>query len=196
MRIRNLSSKTHILFSLSLLIALLPVALAAETYEVDASHSTVIFRVKHSGVSYFYGRFKALSGVFTFDEADPAKNRVEIEVLADSVDTENERRDRHLRSPDFFNVKQFPVITFKSKAVNKVEGDTYEITGDLSLHGITKTSTLQAKQTGVGKNRRGHALAGFEAMFTIMRSDFGMTYRLDGLGDEVKLIVSLEGVSR
>ena len=196
MRTQHLFPKTFALVILSLLIGLLPLAMAENTYEVDARHSSVLFRVKHLGTSYFYGRFNELSGRITLDEEDPTKSRVEIEINTESVDTFNQRRDQHLRSPDFFNVKQFPVIAFKSKGVKKLDEDTYEITGDLSLHGETKTLTVQAKQTGFGKNRRGNELAGFEMTFTIKRSEFGMTFMLNGLSDDVKLIVSLEAVDR
>ncbi|MBI1927216.1 YceI family protein [Candidatus Poribacteria bacterium] len=195
-QIQDLFSKTRLFFTVSLLIGLSSLTATANIYEVDPSHSTVLFRAKHLGASHFYGRFNELSGAFTIDENDPAKSKVEIEVRAESVDTFNERRDQHLKSPDFFNAKQFPVITFKSKAVNKLEADTYEVTGDFFLHGVTKTLTVKVKQTGVGKNRRGNQLIGFETTFTIKRSEFGMNYMLDGVSDEVSLIISLEAASQ
>jgi polyisoprenoid-binding protein YceI len=196
MRTQHGFSETFVLVILSLLIGLSPLALATTTYEVDATHSSVLFRVKHLETSYFYGRFNEISGNITLDKEAPTKSRVALEIKAESVDTFNERRNQHLKSPDFFNVKQFPVIAFKSKSVKRLDADTYEITGDLTLHGVTKTLTIQAKQTGTSKNRRGNELVGFETTFTIKRSEFGMNFMLNGLSDEVKLIVSLECVSR
>ena len=124
MRIQNPFFKSFITFSLSLLIIPIWEASAAETYSVDAGHSSVIFRAKHYGATNFYGRFNELSGSLTLDTDDPTKSSIELEVRAESVDTFSERRDRHLRSPDFFNAKQFPVISFKSKSVKALEDDT------------------------------------------------------------------------
>src|SRR5438128_2317015 len=100
---------------------------AADTYQIDPVHSAFLFRIKHMNISYSYGRFNSSTGQIAIDE-DPAKCGVNIEVKADSVDTADAKRDQHLKGPDFFNAKQFPTISFKSKAVKK-EGAGYEVTG-------------------------------------------------------------------
>lgn len=169
---------------------------AADTYEVDASHSMIIFRAKHMGVSYNYGRFNEFSGNLAVDETDATNSMIELEVKAASVDTGNEKRDQHLRSPDFFNAKQFPVITFKSTEVKKVDEDTLEVTGDLGLHGVKKSVTVEVAITGKGKNQQGTALIGFETTFTIKRSEFGMDYGIGAVSDDIRITVSVEGMKK
>ena len=166
---------------------------AAMTYEIDATHSMIIFRAKHSGVSYNYGRFNDFTGEITMDE-DISKSTVELEVKTASVDTANKKRDQHLRSSDFFSAKQFPVITFKSTKVSAKEGkaDVLEVTGDLELHGVKKSITVDVEITGRGKNREGGSLIGFESTFTIKRSEFGMTYGIGNVSDDIRLTISVE----
>ena len=170
-------------------------AAAAGTYQIDTAHSMILFRAKHNGVSYNYGRFNEFSGKIAMDEADISKSTVAFEVKTASVDTANDKRDQHLRSPDFFSAKQFPVITFKSTKVSMKEGaeDVLEVTGDLEMLGTQKSITVDVAITGKGKNRQGESLIGFESIFTINRSDFGMTYGVGGpVSDEIRLIVTIE----
>jgi polyisoprenoid-binding protein YceI len=167
-------------------------ALAADAFQVDTVHSTVQFRVKHMNVSYAYGRFNDVSGKFLLDEADPAKSVFDLSIKADSIDTANTKRDMHLKNTDFFNAKQFPTITFKSKTVTKV-GTAYDVVGDLNLHGVTKPVTFRLTSTGTGKGMAGGTLAGVEASTIIKRSDFGMTFMVGPVGDEVTVTVALEG---
>lgn len=171
-------------------------AIAAESYDIDAYHSSVLFKVNHMGAANFYGRFNDVSGEVTFDDKNPAKSSVNITVNADSVDTNVKKRDDHLRSPDFFNSKQFPTITFKSKKVEKVNDKAFKVTGDLSLHGVTKTVSFTFNKTGEGKNPKGQKIVGGETSFNLKRSDFGMDY-MQGpgmLGNDITLILSFEGV--
>jgi len=171
-------------------------AMATETYDIDMYHSSVLFKVNHLGASNFYGRFNDISGTVVFDDKNPSKSSVSITVKADSVDTNSKKRDDHLKSPDFFNSKQFPLITFKSKKVEKVNDKTFKVTGDLSIHGVTKQVSFNFNKTGEGKNPKGQKIAGGETSFTIKRSDFGMDY-MQGpgmLGDDITLILSFEGV--
>ncbi len=162
----------------------------ADTFQVDPVHSSMMFRVKHMGVANFYGRFNSIAGSFSLDD-DASKNSFQVEIQTGSVDTAQKKRDDHLKSPDFFNAVQFPKITFKSVEVKK-SGDAFDVTGDLSLHGVTKAVTAKVTRTGTG-NMRGRQIAGVEAVLTIKRSDFGMTFSLDSLGDEVYIVISLEG---
>lgn len=171
----------------------LPASAAADAYTLDPDHCFVVFRIKHLGVSYTYGRFNGISGTVALDDQNPEKSSLAVEIKADSVDTHNEKRDKHLKSPDFFNVSEFPIIAFKSTSVKK-SGDEYEVTGDLTLHGVTKSVTIPFERTGSGQGMKGEERAGGEAELTVKRSDYGMTYMLDKVGDEVLLKVSLEGI--
>lgn len=175
-----------------------PVAEAATTYEIDTSHSMIIFRAKHKGISYNYGRFNEFGGSLTIDETDISKSTVQFEVKAASIDTANKKRDQHLRSPDFFSAKQFPVITFKSTEVKMKEGteDTLAVTGDLELLGVKKSITVDVAITGKGKGERGESVIGFETIFTIQRSEFGMTYGVGAVSDDVRLIVTIEAAQK
>ena len=175
-----------------------PVVEAAATYEIDTSHSMIIFRAKHKGISYNYGRFNEFGGNLTIDETDISKSTIEFEVKAASIDTANKKRDQHLRSPDFFSAKQFPVITFKSTEVKMKEGseDTLAVTGDLELLGVKKSITVDVAITGKGKGERGESIIGFETVFTIQRSEFGMTYGVGAVSDAVRLTVTIEAAQK
>jgi polyisoprenoid-binding protein YceI len=168
------------------------VALAADAFQVDAVHSSILFKVKHMDVSYTRGRFNEVSGKFLLDESNPERSSFDLSINAESVDTANAKRDLHLKNADFFNAKQFPKITFKSKSVAKTSAG-YSVSGDLTLHGVTKPVTIVVTPVGTGKGMRGEAVAGVEASLTIKRSDFGMTYMVGPVGDEVQVTASLEG---
>jgi polyisoprenoid-binding protein YceI len=166
----------------------------ADLYKVDPVHSSVVFRVKHFGVVNVYGRFNEISGTISFDKENPSKSAVDFSVPVESVDTHVQKRDQHLKSPDFFNAKQFPVITFKSKEVKKTDEDTYEMTGDFTLHGVTKSLTIEFKKGGEAKGMQNEYRSGGETQFTIKRSEYGMNFMLNGVGDEVNVMVAIEGV--
>jgi polyisoprenoid-binding protein YceI len=168
---------------------------AADTFKIDPVHSSVVFSVTHLGVTNFYGRFNDIKGTVVLDKADPSKSSVDLTIPVESVDTKNEKRDQHLKSPDFFNAKQFPVMTFKSKKIEG-SGDAFAVTGDFTLHGVTKPLTLEVKKVGEGKGMEGEIRAGGETHFTIKRSDHGMDFMQGPLGDEINIIVSLEGVKQ
>ena len=163
-------------------------------YEIDTTHSMIIFRAKHNGVSYNYGRFNEFTGEIMISADAVTERMVEFEVKAASIDTGNKKRDQHLRSSDFFSAKQFPLITFKSTKVSVKEGkeDILEVTGDLELHGVKKSITVDAKITGRAKDREGASLIGYESIFTIKRSEFGMTYGMESVSDDIQITVSVE----
>ena len=165
---------------------------AAEAYAADPVHSSLVYRVKHFNATYFWGRFNTITGSFTLDEANPAQCQFDFQVKADSIDTGNSKRDQHLKSPDFFNVVQFPTIAFKSQKVTK-SGEAYEVVGDLTLHGVTKPVTVKVVPTGKGKGPMGAPIAGIEATLTLKRTDFGMSNMVGPLGDEVWVTVGVEG---
>ena len=171
-----------------------PAALESGTYAVDPVHSAVLYRVLHLGASPSWGRFNSLSGEIVIDAEDAAKSRVALTIDAASIDSGNEKRDQHLRSPDFFSVKEFPEITFVSDSV-RARGETgYDVTGKLTLHGVTKPVTLQVERTGAGPGMGGAVIAGFEARFTLNRSDydFGAKFEPGVLGEEVSVVVAIE----
>ena len=169
-------------------------ALAADTYSVDSVHSFIVFRIKHLGVGYAHGRINGPTGSFQFDPASPQSAMFEIQADAAGVDTNNDKRDKHIRSSDFFDVAKYPKISFKSTSVNKLQDGVYEITGNLIFRGVSKPITLKANHTGSAKDPWGKYRTGFETRFTIKRSDFGMEFMMGGLGDDVNLTVSIEGV--
>jgi polyisoprenoid-binding protein YceI len=182
--------------ALFVLISLAAPALAADNYKVDPVHSSLIFRSHHANIGYVYGRFNALSGQFTLDEADPSKSSFSFEARADSVDTGQEKRDAHLKSPDFLNAKQYPTITFKSTSV-KGQGHLLEVSGDLTLHGVTKPITVTVDLVGKGEFPPKTPRAGIETDFAIKLSEFGIK-GIPGMpgvvGDEVRLMFASEGV--
>lgn len=186
----------------ALLLALaLPSVAAAEpaTYKVDPVHSFVVFRIRHLNVGNAYGRFNEPTGTVTYDSGNPEALAFDLTIQAEKVDTGHQGRDAHLRRADFFDAKQFPTITFKSTAAKKAadqEGEKYEVTGDLTLHGVTKPITVTVAKVGEGPGQRGAQLSGWETRFTIKRSDFGMNFMQGPLGDEVTLVVALEAAKQ
>jgi polyisoprenoid-binding protein YceI len=180
---------------LSLILLSLSPVQAAETFEIDPIHSSVLFKIRHLNVADFHGRFNEIKGNVSFDKDSPEKSAVTAEVAVESVDTHNDKRNQHLKSPDFFNAKQFPTISFKSTKVEK-SGDIFKITGDFTLHGVTKSITVDFKKVGEGKGMQGELRAGGGTEFTIKRSDYGMTFMQNAVGDEVGIILSLEAVKK
>lgn len=166
---------------------------AAETHTIDTGHSTVIFKVKHLGAGNAYGRFNDITGTIVVDDKDPSKSSVEITVKVESIDTANEKRDEHLKGPDFFAAKQFPTIAFKSKEVKVLASGGLEVAGVLTLRGVSKDVKVKVEKTGTGKAVRGDGkLTGFEAKLNIKRSDFDMKFMIPGIGDEVEITVAVE----
>jgi polyisoprenoid-binding protein YceI len=176
-------------------------AMGAQTkdWKIDPAHSEADFSIKHMSISTVHGSFRGVSGVIKYDPADVAKSGVEATIEVSSVDTGVAPRDNHLKSPDFFDTAKFPTMTFKSTSVKK-EGDHYDVTGDLTLHGVTKSVVL--KMDDPGKQETGmdgkSVHRGFSATTTINRKDFGLTWNgtlKSGdavLGDEVKIELDVE----
>ncbi|WP_158783099.1 YceI family protein [Pantoea sp. BAV 3049] len=167
----------------------------AADYKIDkqGQHAFVQFRIQHLGYSWLYGTFKDFDGSFTFDEADPAKDKVSVTLNTNSVDTNHAERDKHLRSAEFLNVAKFPQATFVSTSVKK-DGDKLAIAGDLTLNGVTKPVTLEAKKLGEGKDPWGGYRAGFEAETSLALKDFNITTNLGPASQEVQLMISVEGI--
>jgi len=189
------------IIALALLAALfaLPVAApaqAAETYVIDTkgSHAFIQFRVQHLGYSWLYGRFNTFSGTFTADEANPGNSKIAIEIDTASVDSNHAERDKHLRSPDFLDVAKFPKATFVSTAV-KANGDgSGTVTGNLTLHGVTKSIDIAVNQIGHGKDPWGGYRRGLQGSVTFAMKDFGITKNLGPASANVEMILSIEGI--
>lgn len=169
---------------------------SAKSYTIDPVHTSVIFGIRHLDVATFYGRFNDISGTIAWNEDSPSNSAIEIEIKAESVDTNNQGRDDHLRNPDFFNAREFPTITFKSTKI-ETRDETYRVTGDLKLHGVERSITVDLKKTGSATHpRTGKHIIGLESHFTIKRSNHRMNYGIEQnmLGDEVKLIIAIEAI--
>jgi len=170
----------------------------AADYMLDSSHAAATFKISHLGFSQTHGGFKEISGAFSIDPAKPETASVEVTIQAASVDTANEGRDKHLRNEDFFDVEKYPTLGFKSTAWKKTGEKTFDVTGDFTLHGVTKSITVPVTLLGMGKGMKGEERAGFSADFTIKRSDYGMDKMLGDtlIGDDVSIAVSFEGVKK
>jgi polyisoprenoid-binding protein YceI len=167
-------------------------ARGADTYTVDPVHSSISFMISHVGISNIHGRFNEFSGKITIDHADPSKSSFTLTIPIASIDTNNIKRDEHLRAPDYFNAKQFPTMSFQSTNVKAVGGG-YEVIGDLTLHGVTKpiSFTLQGGDKVVEFPKKTKRI-GLVSAFSIRRSDFGVNAELKLLGDEIPILVGIE----
>lgn len=190
-------------FGLALLTGLLIVgaALAADTYKIDPVHSYVGFSVRHMVISDVKGKFTDFEGTIVYDEEDITRSSVEVTIKAASINTGNDRRDEDLRSENFFEVEKYPLITFKSKKIEK-RGDDYVMVGDLTMHGVTKEVAFPFKILGKVADPWGNTRIGAEASLTLDRRDFGIVYdrALEGgglvVGNEVKIDLNIEAVKQ
>lgn len=194
MNTKYISVVVRVVFTFTSALIFTISANAAETYKLDPVHTSIIFRVKHLGVAYVFGRFNGATGTFSFDESAPSNGFIQVQVNTHDIDTNVDKRDNHLKSPDFFNAAVYPLVTFKSTSVRKIDKDHLQVSGDLTILGKTRLITVKARHTGAGKDPWGNYRRGFEASFTIKRTDFGMDFMLGGVSDEVNLTVSVEGI--
>lgn len=169
----------------------------AADFDVDKAHAYVNFEVDHLGIAPNWGRFNDIGGNFSYDSANPTAATFNIVIVTASIDTANQKRDDHLRGPDFFNAKQFPEITFKSTKIEK-KGDMLHVHGDLTILGAKTSVVFAMKETGSGTDPWGNDRVGFTGTTTIKRSDYAMDYGLakGTIGDEVKIHVAIEGVKK
>ena len=174
--------------------------MAAE-YDVDASHSSVGFKVRHL-ISKTPGEFKTYTGKFSFDEHKPEASSVEFVIKADSINTNDQKRDDHLKSADFFDVTKHPEITFKSTKVAKAGKNKFKVTGDFNMHGVTKPVTFDVEYTGTAKDPWGNTKAGFSANTKINRKDWGIVWNkaMDNgglvVGDDVEIALLIEATQK
>lgn len=174
--------------------------MALEKWNFDPVHSHVGFSVRHMMISKVNGLFKVWSGTLEADEANPAASHVEVEIDAASIDTQEPKRDEHLRSADFLDAANHPKITFRSTQVAKANEDHYRVTGVLTIRGTSKEVVLDTEFAGRQKDPWGGERAGFSATVTIDRKDFGLTFNmpLDGggllVGDKVNITLDIQAV--
>lgn len=192
-----MKSKQILLLAAALAIAALNTATAAvETYAIDPVHSSVGFSIRHF-VSKVPGTFSNFSGTITVDRANLEKSSVVATIEIGSINTANEKRDGHLKSPDFFDSAKFATAEFKSTAWKKTGATTFDVTGNLTLHGVTKPVVLKVNLLGFGPGMQGAQLSGWEATATIKKSEFGMSgpaMLSAALGDEVAINLAVEAV--
>ncbi len=169
---------------------------AADTYALDPVTSSALFRIKHFNIAYFHGTFNAIEGLLQWDQANPAVSSIAVTIQAASVDSRDAKRDAHLANPDFFDAKQFPVLRFVSSAITAVDATHYNVAGNFTMHGVTKPITIAVVKTGEGKDPKGNQRIGFETVFTVKRSDYGMDKMLENIGDEVTVTFSTEGIRK
>ena len=188
------------LFAAALFVAtaagtLTPAFAAPVSYKIDPAHTAVAFIVNHIGFSNVIGRFNTVSGDISFDKDAVEKSTVNVTIDSTSIDTNHAKRDEHLRSPDFFNAKEFPKLTFKSTKIEKTGDKTGKLHGDLTMLGVTKPVVLDItfNKDGVSPASKLET-AGFSARGTVKRTDFGMKYGAPAVGDDIQLLIEIEAV--
>jgi polyisoprenoid-binding protein YceI len=170
------------------------------TYAIDPTHSRIGFVARPAMVTKVRGSFNEFAGAGSFDAEDPTNSRLQLTIQAASIDTRNADRDGHLKSNDFFDMETYPTITFTSTAVEQVDPESYRVTGDLTIKGVTKPVTFEFDFGGFGQDPYGNYKAGATAKTKINREDFGLTYNAaletGGmlLGDEVTITLELQAV--
>ncbi|MDC7684809.1 YceI family protein [Asticcacaulis sp. BYS171W] len=172
--------------------SLTPAFAAPETYALEATHTEVVFSWTHFGFSKPTGKFMNAVGTLVLDEAAPATSKVEVTFAIDGINTGVAALDTHLKGKDFFDAATYPTATFKSTKVEVTGKDTAKVTGDLTIHGVTKPVTLDVKLNKVGENMRKVKTAGFSATGAIKRSDFGIGAYVPAVGDDITLQITAE----
>lgn len=189
--------RKHSAHALALAAALsLPGLAPAADYVIDTegAHAFVQFRIQHLGYSWLYGRFNRFEGTFTYDEKNPAANKVEVVIKTASIDSNHAERDKHLRSDDFLDVAKFPEARFVSTRFEDQGDGKAVLTGDLTLHGVTKPVVIDVTRIGEGTDPWGGYRAGFQGTTTLKLADFNITRDLGPASQEVELTLSVEGI--
>ena len=174
--------------------------MAATTWNIDTTHSSITFSIRHLVIAKVRGHFKSFSGTIQLDEADPRQSSVAVEIETSSIDTAEPKRDEHLRSADFFDAAQFPSISFQSKRVETEGKQVVRVIGDLSIHGVTREVTLAVEELGQAKDPWGNQRSAFAATTSIDRKDFGLRWNqaLEAggvlVGDKVEIGLDVQAV--
>jgi polyisoprenoid-binding protein YceI len=181
------------LLALALAALSLPAFAATVPYEIDSRHTQVLFTYSHFGLSNITGRFADVTGTLAFDAEHPEASSVNVTIPVDSLSTGVAKLDEHMKSPDMFDAAQFPTATFASTSVTAAGENHWKIDGNLTLHGVTRPVVLDAQTNFVGPHPMNKApAAGFDAIATIKRSEFGIAYALPGVPDDVRIRITVE----
>ena len=190
--------KTLLAAALSAILTI-PAAAATSTWQIDPAHTAAGFAVKHLMISTVRGQFKGITGTVTWDDQDVSKSSVDVTIDANTVDTSEPMRDKDLKSEKFFDVAKYPTITFKSKKVEAVSAGKVKITGDLTIHGVTKEAVLDVEgPTPAVKDPWGNTRVAASATTNVNRQDYGVKWNanMDGggvvVGDDVNITIDLE----
>ena len=172
------------------------------SWKIDPSHTRAVFSVRHMMISNVHGLFEDVSGTVDFDERNPARSKVDVQIAAASLSTRDDRRDAHLRSGDFLDAEQYPYLTFKSRKVEKLDNTHGRLTGDLTIRDVTRPVVLDVEYAGQAKSPYGLVSAGFTAHTKINRKDWGLTWNMaletGGVlvGDVINIDIELEIVKQ
>ena len=173
-----------------------------QRWNIDPSHSAVQFTVRHLVISKVRGTFERWQGTIDFDPSQPEASKVSVRIEAASIDTHEPNRDQHLRSADFFDVENYPAITFESRKVERRGKDRYRVLGDLTMHGVTRPVELDAEYLGAGKDPWGHERVGFFAKTALNRKEFGLNWNqlLEGGGvvvsEQVEISLDVQAIAQ
>ncbi|MBW7454974.1 YceI family protein [Paenibacillus sepulcri] len=176
--------------------------MAKSTWVIDAPHSSLDFSIRHLMVSNVKGAFHNFSAKVVADPEDLTTAEIEFVIDLESVDTRNKDRDEHLRNADFFDVEQYPQMLFRATSITRVKGNEYDVTGDVTLHGITRSETFSVTFEGMEKDPWGNVKSGFSGKGVLNRSDYGLTYNAiletGGImvGDQVKIFIEIEAAQQ
>ena len=190
---------TRLSLSALAVLAMLPAATvvqaqapaAVETYRIDPVHSNVGFRVRHL-MSKVSGRFGQVDGTIKVDRKDITRSSVEVILQVASISTSNDKRDTHLKSPDFFDAARFPLITFKSTSIKQVAKDKLEVTGTFTMKGVTRTLVFPVVDLGTAVDPGKNVVAGFEGALALDRQEYGVSYGKGLVGDQVEIELNIE----
>lgn len=179
-------------------IGIMSLPAMADNYVIDTkgAHASINFSIKHLGYSVLTGRFDTFSGEFSYDPAKPEASTLNVTIDTSSINSNHAERDKHLRSPDFLNVEKFPKATFVSKKIVVDDKDEFDVIGDLTLNGVTKSVTIEVEKVGEGKDPWGGYRVGFSGEATITLKDFNVKMDLGPASQIVKLELEVEGIKK
>ncbi len=168
----------------------------AATFEIDPAHTKIMARADHFGIGHAFVEFPEVSGTIEYNEDDITKSSINLTIKTGSLTSHQKKRDKHLKGPDFFNAKKYPEITFESTSVERVDDETLQVEGDISMHGNTETIAIKIKEIGSGKGPQGNFRRGFYTEFEINRLNFGIDWKPEAVDKMVRLILSMEGIEK
>ena len=188
--------KKQLLSSIMVVALMAPTLAGASNYVVDAkgAHASINFKIKHLGYSWLTGRFNSFDGQFKYDADQPLASEIQVNIDTASLDSNHAERDKHLRSGDFLDVETFPTASFTSTGYRVIDAEKGELSGDLTLRGVTRSISFPVQKIGEGKDPWGGYRAGFSGQTTLKLADYGISYNLGPASTEVQLDLHIEGV--